>query len=170
LRPHNPSPAINTIKDSVLSISNPQFIELMKAVLEKGASFRFRAGGSSMVPFIRDGDVLTLMLLKNGPSPGEVCAFVHPQNGKLIVHRLVGRKNNMFRFKGDNTREADGYVQLENILGKVVSVERHKKKVHLGLGIERYVISLMSITNILPLMTTLAYPLYRFTKKVIPCL
>jgi hypothetical protein len=80
----------------------------------------------------------------------------------------VGKKYDAFMFKGDNTRETDGYVQLENVLGKVIRVERYKKKIHLGLGIERLVISLMSITNILLILTNLVYMIYQFIKKAFP--
>jgi signal peptidase I len=170
LNPHRQSPAINTKKIDVLSISNAEFIGLMKDILERGASFRFSAGGLSMAPFIRDGDVVTIEPLKHGLSYGGVYAFIYPESGKLIVHRLIGRKNGKFIFKGDNNIEAENNVPLENVLGKVVRMERGKMNVRFGLGMERIVISFMSGKNLLSVMTNMAYRINRFKKKVLLCL
>jgi hypothetical protein len=41
-------------------------VELARAVLAKGKSFRFHAPGLSMTPFIRDGDFVTI-----GPDFGD---------------------------------------------------------------------------------------------------
>jgi signal peptidase I len=170
LNPPRQSPTINAKKGNIISIANVEFIRLIKDILGRGASLRFSAGGGSMIPFIIDGDVLTLVPLKRGLSYGGVYAFIDPQGSKLIVHRLIGRKNGKFIFKGDNNPESDNSVPLENVLGKVVRVERGKKRVRLGLGVERVVISLMSRKNMLLVMTSMAYKIYRFTRKVLPCL
>jgi hypothetical protein len=45
---------------SELFLTGPVFIELLHATLAKGVPFPFRARGSSMHPFIKDGDVITV--------------------------------------------------------------------------------------------------------------
>ena len=48
------------------------FIELSKEVLDKGGCLRFRAGGGSMHPFVRDGDFLVVtfnLFVGNGIGP-----------------------------------------------------------------------------------------------------
>lgn len=131
-------------KGGELSLPGPAFVKLVRAVLDKGALFRFRAKGFSMSPFIEDGDVLTLTSLA-GTSPrcGDVVAFRRPQTGKLIIHRVVEKRGTSYLIRGDNSPEGDGLVPKANILGYVTKVERDGKKVFLGLGPERFLIAFL---------------------------
>lgn len=100
-------------------------VELIRAVHEKGASFRFMASGNSMCPSIRDGDVITLSPLRSiPPIPGEVVAFLKPETGKLIAHRITAVVNGAFRIQGDNNPEPDGIVPASRLLGVITRVER----------------------------------------------
>ncbi len=59
-----------------LELSGAQISKLMCEVLARGGTFRFRAGGSSMFPFIRDGDVVSIVSLPSRtPRLGAVIAF-----------------------------------------------------------------------------------------------
>jgi hypothetical protein len=129
-----------------LPLANPDLLALMSAALARGAPFRFRALGSSMSPFIREGDVLTVAPLRSGePALGQVVAFIHPDSGLLLVHRVVGRPGPAPLVQGDNTPgRSDGLVPPENILGRVTQVKRNGKKVLLGLGPERYALAPLS--------------------------
>ncbi len=135
---------------SVLSTHNSSLPELLEAVLCKGLDCRFQAKGHSMSPFIKDGDVITVSPL-NGTSPGfgDVAAFIHKGTGRLVIHRVVGKREDSYFIKGDNASEADGLVQKANILGFVTGVERKGKKVFIGLGPERFLIALLSPKNLL---------------------
>ena len=63
--------------ESELFLTGPVFIELLQATLAEGAPFTFRARGSSMHPFIKDGDVITVSPLgEDSPGLGDVVAFV----------------------------------------------------------------------------------------------
>ena len=133
-----------TAHQASLTMPNTAFAELMAAVLERGAPFRFAAPGFSMSPFIHDGDVITL-----APAPprirfGDVVAFVNPPYGKLTVHRVVGIAREAYRVKGDNLPEEDGVIARRHILGRVTRVERAGRNVRLGLGMERVVIAFLS--------------------------
>jgi hypothetical protein len=129
-----------------LSLSNPDLAELMRAALARGSPFHFRALGSSMSPFIRDGDQITIAPLRRGkPSLGQVVAFIQPETGQLLVHRVTGLQGSACLVQGDNTPgRTDGLVPLENILGRLVQVQRDGKKIRLGLGPERYLVALLS--------------------------
>lgn len=114
-------------RDEGISLSAPVIIELLEAVHEKGASFRFQARGYSMTPAIRDGDIITVAPLKNIKiGRGDVLAFRHPSRPHMLVHRVLRKKSRYF-IKGDNTPEADGWIPAENILGIVTRVERQGK-------------------------------------------
>ena len=115
-------------RDEGISLSAPVIMELIEAVHEKGASFRFQARGYSMTPAIRDGDIITLSPLGSKiPGRGDVLAFRHPERPRLLVHRVLRKKENRFFSKGDNCSEADGWIPAENLLGLVTRVERQGK-------------------------------------------
>ncbi len=112
-------------KKEEVSLSGADMMELLQAVQKKGAAFRFKAAGSSMRPSICHNDMITVSPLKGIlPFPGEVVAFRHPQTDRLILHRVVRKKQDTFFIKGDNLREIDSHIPKENILGVVTKVER----------------------------------------------
>ncbi len=104
---------------------------LLVDVLARGVSFRFRAGGFSMSPFIRDGDVLTVVPVDGRPRRGDIAAYIRPMSGALAVHRIVGRRKGDFILKGDNERGWD-LVPESGLLGLVNRVERKGGEVRAG--------------------------------------
>lgn len=111
-----------------IALSAPVILELIAAVHEKGASFRFQAKGFSMTPAIRDGDVITVSPLAGVmPSRGDVVAFRHPDRPQMLVHRVLHSRERKYYIKGDNAPEGDGWVPAENILGLISRVERRGK-------------------------------------------
>jgi signal peptidase I len=161
-------PVLFTKKGDELSLSGPALAELLTVVLDKGVPFRFRAKGLSMSPFILDGDLVTVSpMLDSSPRPGDVGAFVRPETGTLIVHRVVKRKGQCFLVKGDNTSGADGLIPEQNILGLVTMVERNGNKVLFGLGLERFLISFLSRRGwFCPLVSKMRKTVHLLTKRL----
>jgi signal peptidase I len=115
-------------RDEGISLSAPVIMELIEAVHEKGASFRFQAKGYSMTPAIRNGDIITLSPLRNIElRRGDVVAFRHPERPQMLVHRVLHAQVKKYFIKGDNCSEADGWIPAENILGLIIKVERQGK-------------------------------------------
>lgn len=115
-------------RDNGISLSAPVIMELIEAVHEKRASFRFQAKGHSMTPAIRDGDVITVSPLKDIiPRRGDVLAFRHPERAQMLVHRVLSAREEKCFIKGDNCPNADGWIPTENILGIITKVERAGK-------------------------------------------
>jgi signal peptidase I len=115
-------------RDDGISLSAPVIMELIEAVHEKGASFRFQARGHSMTPAIRDNDVITVSpLLTSIPRRGDVLAFRHPEQEQMLVHRVLWAREEKCFIKGDNCPNADGWIPTENILGIITKVERAGK-------------------------------------------
>lgn len=125
-------------------MSGNAFAELMGAVLEKNVPFRFTASGSSMAPFIRDGDILTVSPLSLPLCRGDVVPFVNPAGNQLMVHRIVGISREGYLIKGDNNSVPDGRIPVAVIIGRVVRVEHGGRSVRLGLGPERFLIAWLS--------------------------
>jgi signal peptidase I len=139
---------------SELTLSNDALRAVLCDVLDKGMLFRFKARGSSMSPFLKDGDVLTICPKRqNFFGKGDVVAYRHKMPNKILIHRIVGKKNGLYMLKGDNTAGITDLVCEKDILGYVSKVERNGEKAHFGLGPERYLISLLTRFELLyPLM------------------
>ena len=155
-----PQEFVRRVEDSTLSM--PVLVELLRAVLERGQPFRFEAPGFSMSPFIQDSDAITVAPLSGAaPHLGDVVAFIRPETGKLVVHRVVGKQDGAFLIQGDNAEETDGPVPAANVLGRVTRVERDGKRVYLGLGPERYLIALLSCWGLFRPLLLWGWPLVR---------
>lgn len=141
-----PKPDLSRRETSELRLSGKSLVELMKAVLDKGCAFRFRARGWSMTPFIHDGDVITVSPIKGRkPGMGDVVAYTHPDSEKLVVHRLIQRQAGEWIILGDNNPDAS-YERVPAccLMGRVTDIERDGRTVRLGLGYERYLIASLS--------------------------
>ena len=133
------------ISKKELSLSGEAMAELLQAVLDKRAPFKFKARGFSMSPFIKNGDAVTISpLIDHSIGFGKSVVFTHPETGKLVIHRVVGQKGRHYSIKGDSIASVDGFIPEKNILGIVTGVEREGRPVYLGMGPERFVIAFLS--------------------------
>ena len=136
--------------------------ELLKEVLRKEIECRLQAKGYSMSPFIKDGDMITISPLSGSfPRFGDVIAFIHPETEKLLIHRVVWKSGDTCLVKGENTLEADGLIKKENVLGLVTKVERKEKRIFFGLGPERFLIALLTRTNLFRLVLRVVWRIFR---------
>jgi hypothetical protein len=155
-----------------LPLSGKALIELMQAVHARGLPFRFHAGGFSMAPFIKDGDVISVSPLSSRPpGTGDVVAFLHPETRLLCIHRVVSGSDGALLIQGDNLPDdPEGILPREAIMGRVTRVERGGRRVRLGLGPERRLIALLSRHGLLATMRRYAGPLYAcFKRRQRPC-
>ncbi len=124
------------------------FVELIRAVLDKGADFRLRAAGRSMYPFLLDGDILTLRRVPATQLKiGDIVAIPHPLRGNLIIHRIVAARNGSVKTKGDFNLASDGWVLRSDVLGRVIRVERSLAHVQPANPLMRYAIARMSLLS-----------------------
>ena len=118
-----------------LHLSGTGQVELLQAFAEKGAALRTTVHGTSMFPFVRDGDVVTIAPI--GPSRvqvGEVVAIRHPGRGDLVIHRVVADLGSGWMTRGDACTTPDGVVAQGDLLGRITKVERRGRPVRFGAG------------------------------------
>lgn len=152
-------------------MSGSAFAELMEAVLEKNVPFRFTASGSSMEPFIRDGDVLTISPLSLPLRRGDVVPFINPSGKQLMVHRILDVSREGYLIKGDNNSVPDGRIPAAAIIGRVVRVEHGERQVRMGLGPERLLIAWLSQCCLLtPVVAGMRRALKAFPGKGTHCI
>jgi len=116
------------LKTRISSPGLSHFDELSAQLLSLGLGVRFRAPGTSMHPTIRHGELITVEPV----SPSELKRgdiILYRLRGNFIAHRLVKiQKRNggglVFLLRGDASINYDAPVKPEQILGKVVCLER----------------------------------------------
>jgi signal peptidase I len=88
--------------------------------LRQGWSMRFRPLGCSMAPFLRSGDIVTIV-----PKFGRIGDIVLTNTERrLILHRVVAKIGDRIITKGDSLDHLDSPVTLRDVIGKAVARER----------------------------------------------
>ena len=98
-------------------------VKLAREELAQGSPIRLRVSGSSMAPLIEPGDVV-LVRHVNFEDLRRGDMILVEQGGTFLVHRLVAVHDHGVRTKGDNASHADLLVAPEDVLGRVVVVEK----------------------------------------------
>lgn len=101
-------------------------------LLNEGVILKVTAGGLSMFPFLRKGDVVYIKKQKKEDyKKGDIVVFKTAE--KFIAHRLIYLKKEENRImvicKGDSLLKYDKAFPVSQILGKVISIKRNNKKV-----------------------------------------
>lgn len=102
-------------------------LELAEEVVRGGGTFRLRAWGTSMLPSIWPGDLLTIQQTDPGEvAPGDVLFVV--REGRAIAHRLVewqqGFEGLLCITRGDALPYVDPPVVASAMLGRVSRICR----------------------------------------------
>ncbi len=146
-----------------ICLSAKDFVGILNSAHHKKGKIVFRAKGSSMAPFIKDGDLLTISPVTFHKLLGKIVVCLDDSQKSVMVHRVIGKTKNGYLLKGDNLNFDDGPRSGKTIKGVVESIERKNKKIILGIGPERIAIAILSRVRILlPILKIL-----RSCKKVL---
>lgn len=90
--------------------------------------------GSSMQPWVRPGDISVVRKATiESVRRGDLVLF--RRHNRLIVHRIVDERLSFglreVSAKGDAHPEPDGWLQSEEVLGRVVFIFRGRRRIHL---------------------------------------
>jgi signal peptidase I len=118
----------------ITHLRDADLLELSKDIFRRGKSIRFQAKGWSMRPYIRERDFIVVSPIENSSiKTGDVVFYLTTEN-KILVHRVIKKykkdKDNRITMliKGDATFSSPEKVEMQNVLGKVVELERNGKK------------------------------------------
>jgi signal peptidase I len=127
------------LTDSQGKALTEQACGLAGEVVRTFGEVRLRVFGTSMVPAILPGDLVSIHRANlQDISLGEVVLFL--REGRLFVHRVVARKvaahasdsdEPFLITRGDRLRHTDPPVSAPELLGRVVSIERDHREVKL---------------------------------------
>ena len=126
-------------------------IELFKEKIAKDKEFRLKVFGNSMKPFIKDGDIIGVKKVDyKGISIGDVILYYVDK--KVFAHRILYKRRRdggeFLIVKGDFVGSFDFKVQPEQVLGKVVKIEKKEREIRLenkGAKAYNYLILLYSL-------------------------
>ncbi len=108
---------------AVIQAREDDKLSLASEILRCTGSLRLHALGTSMLPCIWPGDVLTLQAMFDANiAVGDVVLFV--REGRFFVHRVVGRGCLGWITRGDAVPQNDPPVKRTEFLGKVTSIQR----------------------------------------------
>ena len=89
--------------------------------------------GTSMSPYIKEGDMLLVQHALRPIRLGDVIVF--KRAGGLIAHRVVFIKKHgnkiTYRTKGDNLCSFDALIPQSSVLGRVVRIQKNNKAISL---------------------------------------
>jgi hypothetical protein len=137
---------LNTLrsKESAVRCAQSLFIDVSTKLLRRGQCVRFRAPGLSMHPTIKEGETITVIPVSSFEvKRGDILLYLVGK--KVIAHRVVGIEKKkrdssnqfskfsprLFLLRGDASTICDEPVEAQQILGKVVSVERDGRSINL---------------------------------------
>jgi len=111
------------------------FNEITAELLRRGNRVRFRASGASMQPTIEDGELITVApVAPESVKRGDI--LLYQTESGIHAHRVVGRVKgtvpllqgdcplDRYLLRGDASVSCDAPVQLEQVIGRVVAVQR----------------------------------------------
>ncbi len=106
-------------------------LNVSATLLGQGYSVRFSAPGTSMGSTIRDGETITVApAVPSQIRRGDIVAYRRGYH--IVAHRVVRverhNESPAFLMRGDAAMSCDPPVTREQILGKVVSVERRGRQ------------------------------------------
>lgn len=122
-------------------VSNALACGLAGEVVRRFGEVRLRVFGTSMVPSILPGDLISVRRADlHEISIGEVVLYRHPAG--LAAHRVVAKadvSNEAFLItRGDRLCQNDPPVSASELLGRVTSIERGRRRIHRLTGLSRF--------------------------------
>ncbi len=98
-----------------------KYLKIVGVRAKNGSPFRIRVRGTSMMPILNDGDIVTIQK-SDIYSAGDILLYPFENEG-LLLHRLLKINGSRYYCKGDNTFRIEE-VMSNGIFGKVISVTR----------------------------------------------
>jgi signal peptidase len=120
--------------------------------------------GPSMNPTLKASDVLEIVPYgDNKIKCGDVIVFISPHQKQKVTHRVISISKQGIQTKGDYNKHIDPYLLNPNdIIGRVVSVKRNHRNIHISGGIAgRLYSKIIQLINYIALLISfLIHPVY----------
>ena len=119
---------IKAERRSEVNLDAPGFLEQARQLLSNNIPLQIRMTGSTMMPAIQDGDVVTVEAIRDdGVQTGDIILY-HSIRDTAVIHRVVRVEKSSSEprvlTRGDAAVQSDIPAPFHRILGKVQRVER----------------------------------------------
>lgn len=132
-------------------------VPVMRHVLAGGLRVRARVTGTSMRPFVCDGELMEFVAQgAEMPRPGQIL-LVRTADGALVLHRVSRTDGSRFYMRGDAQAFEEGPLVPEQVIARGTGIVRNGRLVPLDIGILRLTGHLWRIA--LPVRLSLIVPL-----------
>jgi len=154
--------------DALRTVTDPAVLaDVAAGVLGDGHTIAFRASGSSMRPFIRDGDVLTVVPTDPRDLRAGDIVYYAGRGSRPAAHRILRRaKRNgrtVFMTRGDASGGPCAAVEAHQVLGRVTAATRGGRTVRLDGRTRRWMA--LVLAGLQPLKRLLLTALASLRKK-----
>jgi len=122
-----------------------QIVEVMNVAFEKNLKFEMPVNGTSMLPFIHAGDLVTLEKITNSQIKKKDVIFYKRDNGQYVLHRVYKIKNNCLFILGDNQLNIEKNVRYDQVIAKMVSYKTKNKTILVTSFAYRFKVSLWNV-------------------------
>lgn len=153
----------NSLK--TFSVPDDIFTSLMEDVLVQGKPFKFKATGTSMTPFIKNGETITISPVTGNLTVGDVGVYKDVQNKRVLIHRVTHVLPSGYVFKGDAFHNSDGFVAKTQVVGIVSSIGCNQRSFHFRNLIPKRIMALCSELGLIALYNRFARLLRRIMVK-----
>jgi signal peptidase I len=115
-----------------MEMANKLRCDLAAEVVGTFGEIRLRVFGTSMVPSIFPGDLVSVeRAVVSEVSSGEIVLYA--REGRMFVHRVVARtgsaEHSLLIVRGDRLRHNDPPVSFPELIGRVTRIERGPSKI-----------------------------------------
>lgn len=101
-----------------------EIMPVVRAALERGQRVRITVNGSSMLPFVRDGDVVELQPIHSLPRRGDI-VLLRCSEERYVMHRVVRQEGDALFIRGDAQLRCEGPFASHDVLGRVSLSQRN---------------------------------------------
>ena len=105
-------------------------------VLDKYGSFAFTNVGTSMMPLIRQGEDVMIIEKKGSERQKKYDVVLYRRGKYYILHRILRVRKNDYVIAGDNCYTKERGIKDEQIIGRLVAIERGGR--HIDVRDRRY--------------------------------
>ena len=107
-----------------------EFLSLAEENLRNGKSVRILADGASMNPFIKGGkDISEIIPYPPDKELNLWEAYMFRHNGKYIIHRYIGKKEDKLIMMGDGNIALTEEIGREDVIGLLLKIHRPNGKI-----------------------------------------
>ncbi len=144
---HNGRPPETLPDTSTTLAARPE--PLVLGLLAEGMSVELTVTGSSMSPFIRSQDTVTLEPIgAHRVRHGEVVAVARTGQ-RLVVHRIIAMAGSRIQTRGDSASQVDEWIERSRVVARVSKITRRGRAVSIGLGGGSALLAWLSRTGLL---------------------